>query len=169
LEGSKALPGTNQEITVITTSPYGAHDRRGWLPMDAEEPEATTFCCFFRSMESRADQLDRLRALATEPPVAEEAQADVTEDLAGDYIRSQRVGDAGAALEAAVRWWVKVKRRGYHAYSLKVGYGPYRTSCVIAFEELEPADIRFNFDRATEVLERGRSRVMDFFGFPGPG
>jgi hypothetical protein len=162
------LPGTHQEVVVITTSPYGAHDRRGWLPMEAVEPEACTFCCFFREMETRTEFLDRLRAVVTAPPIAEEQKVAVTEDLAGDYIRSQRVGDPAAAVEAAVRWWVTVMRRGYHAYSLKVGYGPFRTSCVISFEELEPTDIRYNFDRATEVLERGRSRVMDFFGFPGP-
>ena len=130
-------------------------------------PQDLLFVAFFKTAELRSELLDQLRQLAKAPlPLDASAEA-VEAELKQQYAEKWEDGDTSEALVTAVRWWTQIKRKPYHAYSLKAGVGPYVTSCLVAFDEPDTETMRFNLARALDVLERERNRVMDFFGWEG--
>lgn len=161
-----------QDLLIVITSPPQMEDSIDTSPFDADAPDDLVFFCFFRQIEQRTEFLRRMRATADEAVTdaitrADSEGSDVNEAFATEYTRLLREGEAGEALFAAGRWWVGVMRRGYHAYSLKIGFAPYQTSCIISFRELDTPTIRRNLARALQFMEREKSRVLDFFGFGG--
>jgi len=154
-------------MLIVITSPAGVDDPRDFSPFDAERPEDLVFCCFFKTLEQRAEFLNRTRATATSSFIPEGERAAQNDALPEAYARLYREGEAGEAFLTTIRWWTGVMRRGYHAYSLKIGFAPYRTSCVISFRELDTNTIRHNLARALQFLEREKSRILDFFGLGG--
>lgn len=159
-------PG-QQDVLIVITSPTGVADPRTFSPFDAPHPDELVFCCFFRTLEQRADFLKRTREIAATSLVPEEERAARNESLAEEYVRLHHEGKSGDAFLAAIRWWTGVMRRGYHAYSLKIGFAPYRTSCIVAFREMDTDALRHNLARALQFLEREKTRVLDFFGLGG--
>jgi hypothetical protein len=156
-------PG-QQDVLLVITSPFGVEDPRGFSPFDAEHPDELVFCCFFKELEQRTGFLDRLRAIAAAPLDADADRAALNDSMAEQYTRLYREGQAGEAFFVAVRWWYSVMRRAYHVYRLKIGFAPYRTSCLVAFRELDPDDLQVNLARALQFMEREKSRVLGFFG-----
>jgi hypothetical protein len=161
------VPQEAADIRVIITSPASATHDDSFSPIYFLDPEVTLFVAFCKTTEMRADLLERLREAAKAPGSLEEERETVERGLDEQYRDQWRAGETDEALVTAVRWWTQVKRQPYHAYSLKAGVGPYRTSCLVAFEEPDAMTMRFNLARALDVLERERTRVMDFFGWDG--
>jgi len=158
-------PG-KQDVLIVITSPRNIEDPRGFSPFDAVYPDELVFCCFFKEPEQRAEFLARVKREAGSPPDEVEPERK-REELAREYVRLYAEGQADEAFYAAIRWWSVVKRRSYHAYSLKIGFAPYRSSCIIAFDEMEADTMKMNLARAMQFMEREKSRVLDFFGLTG--
>jgi hypothetical protein len=160
-------PSGQQQLLIVITSPIGVQDPAESTPFDAMEPDELVFCCFFRELEQRAEFLGHIRAIAAERhPPGLDRQARASE-LVAEYRRQYAAGESGEALLTAIRWRASVQQRGYHIYSLKVGFAPYRTSCVVSFAELDADAIRQNLAHALRLMERERSRVLGFFGLEG--
>ena len=161
------MPSEVADIRVLITSPANATHSDNYSPLEDPNPENLLFVAFFKTLELRSELLDRLRQLAKAGLQADASVGDIEGGLKREYVEKWEDGDTSEALVIAVRWWTQVKRKPYHAYSLKPGVGPYVTSCLVAFEEPDTDTMRFNLARALDVLERERSRVMDFFGWDG--
>ena len=155
------------DIRVIVTSPASATHDRSFSPVALPAPEELLFVAFCKTPEMRTELLQQLKASAALQPVAEPDRAAAERTLDADFREQWAEGETSDALVTAVRWWTQLKRKPYHAYSLKAGVGPYRTSCLVAFVEPDTVTMRFNLARALDVLERERTRVMDFFGWDG--
>ena len=153
-----------RDVRIFTTNPRDLAS-----PFDARHPEDIVFCCFFRELEQRAAFLKQTRFIAGTPLTVEADTQTLTEQLADEYRALQSAGNAQEAVYTAVRWWSGILRRGYHTYSLKIGFAPYRTSCILSFQELDTDSIRYNLSRALQMLEQDKGRVIDFFGFGGSG
>lgn len=160
-------PAGTPDSRVVVTQPLEASESPDYSPFEATEPGELVFCCFFRTEEQRTAFLDRLRSIAREKPPAEDEQARLQSELETEYDRSRSAGDTEAAFFYVVRWWVNVRRQVYHAYSLRIAAGPYRTSALVAFEEQEGQSIRYNMALAVDALEEEKTRIMDFFGLQG--
>lgn len=153
-----------RDVRIYTTNPRDLNS-----PFDARHPEDIVFCCFFRELEQRAEFLKQTRFIAGTPLTVDADTQTLTEQLADEYRALQSSGNEQEAVYTAVRWWSGILRRGYHTYSLKIGFAPYRTSCILSFQELDADSIRYNLSRALQMLERDKGRVLDFFGFGGSG
>src|SRR5262245_12313948 len=129
-------PG-RQDVLIVITSPAEVEDPGDFTPFDAEQPDDLVFCCFFKELEQRAEFLKRLRDIAARPPAPDEDPAELNAALRREYERLHAEGESGEAFFAAVHWWIGAMRRGYHSYSLKLGFAPYRTSCIVSFRELD--------------------------------
>ena len=156
-----------RDLLVLPTSPFGIDFRVS--PFDLDVPEELVYCCLFRSLDGRSDFLARLKAVAGEPMVAREDLQAIRDELVDEYLKLSAAGLAAEAFFTVARWWVAVKRRTYHSYSLRIGAGPYRTSCVISFRPLAPQMIRNAFETATYTLAQEKEHVLDSFGFAGLG
>ncbi len=152
-----------RDLVVIPTSPFGIDSHVS--PFDLDAPEELVFCCLFRSVEDRTDFLARLKTIAREPLDSSDDIQEVRDALEREYL--QAIGSAGEAFFAVARWWIAAKRHTYHSYSLRIGAGPYRTSCVISFRPLSPQMIRNAFETAASTLIVEKARVLDSFGFAG--
>jgi len=161
------VPQETADIRVLITSPASATHDSDFTPMAHVYPNEILFVAFFKTAELRADLLARLREAAKEPIAAEGDREAAAVDIGREFTTQWKAGNTAEALVIAVRWWSNVKRLPYHAYSLKAGVGPYVTSCLVAFDAPDTVTMRFNLARAVDVLERERSRVMDFFGWEG--
>lgn len=155
---------SQRPMRMVILSASGVEDPQGFSPFASSRPETLAFCCFFSSEEERAALLRRLRAIAGEPPPPETDREARALSLAEEYARHQSQGETEAALGTIIRWWSGLRRRSYHAYSLRQGIGPYRTSCLIALGELDGDTVRYAVMQALEVMNLERSRVLDFFG-----
>lgn len=155
------------DVRIVLTGPADAEDSRGSSPFDAAHPDDLVFCCFFKTLEERTEFLDRLRAIAARSPDQDADRAALNTALAAEYVRLQREGDSGEAFFTVVRWWIGAMRCGYHVYSLKVGFAPYATSCIVSFRALETETLRRHATRAIKFLEREKSRILDAFGLTG--
>jgi hypothetical protein len=153
----------NPDIRIIITGAFGVETLNDFSPADEEELEEKVFCCFFRTLDQRTAFLDQLRAIAAEsaqPQLGTLPPSSFAEAI--EHIRSG--ADEMEVLLAAVRWWVIVKRKTYHAYRLKAEFMPYNTSCAVSFAELDPNTLRLSVLRSLQVLEEEKSRIVDFFG-----
>ena len=139
-------------------------ETRRFQPLDADEPDEILFACFFHDDDERAALLGHLRDVSVAPlgAVPGALGIEVARDIEDSRLRSDAVG----LLTATVRWWTGVKRRGYHAYKLRVGVDRYRCSCVIAFRERSSSELRDAIAPAMEELEEARERVAGFFQYP---
>jgi hypothetical protein len=136
---------------------------RRFQPLDLDEPDEILFACFFHDDE-RAALLSHLRAISTLP--VEGAPGALGIEVAREIEDSRLRSDGAQLMVATVRWWTGVKRRGYHAYKLRVGVDRYRCSCVIAFRERTPSELRDAVAPAMDELEEARERVAGFFQYP---
>lgn len=161
------MPQEIADIRIVVTSPASATHDAGFSPVSFGDPEEILFVAFCKTTEMRADLLERLRATAKAAPVPEADQQATERETESEYLAHWQAGDTAEALVTAVRWWTQVRRKPYHAFSLKAGVGPYRTSCLVSFDEQDAVTMRFNLARALDLLERERTRVMDFFGWDG--
>jgi hypothetical protein len=153
------------DACVVATSPKELLN--GFTPIDLDWPDDLVFCCFFRSREERTDFLKRLRSYATIPcPTEPDAEAQISQ-LLSRYEKLRKDDESIEAFFTAAEWWVGTMRRGYHSYSLRVGVGPYRTSCVISFRELTADQIRGNLSLAVHSIEVEKDRVMNALGIGG--
>lgn len=152
------------DMVCILTQPEELHDM-GISPIGDDAPENVVFCCFFRDAEPRSDLLARLHQEAGQRPVeADETAAEVAR-LSRLYSRCWQSDRTEDALAAVIRWRTLVLRRGYHTYTLKEGYPPYRFGCIVAFEALGAAELRETLDRARAIADGERGRIMDVFGW----
>lgn len=151
------------EILIVPTSPRGLGDRLS--PFDLDNPEELVYCCLFRSPESRSELLEQLKKIALEPAVAPDDIADRRQLLETHFDRMSERGETIDAFMDGMRWWVAANRRTYHAYSLRFGVGPYRTSCVISFRPLSAEMIKAHLDMAIQSMEVEREHVMQAFRF----
>jgi hypothetical protein len=158
------VPQEIADVRVLITSPASATHDAGFSPFQYGDPDEILFVGFCKTLDLRADLLRRLREAATQ--AAGSSSVDSLE-LERQFEAEMAGGETAGALITAVRWWTQVKRKPYHAYSLKAGVGPYVTSFLVAFDEPDTLSMRFNLARAVDVLERERTRVMDFFGWEG--
>ena len=155
----------SMDACVVATSPSELGS--GYTPIELDWPDDLVFCCFFRSREERGDFLKRLRSYATIPcPTEPDVEAQI-EQLLTRYRNLEKSGNSTEAFFTAAEWWVGTMRRGYHSYSLRVGVGPYRTSCVISFRELTAEQIRGNLSLAVNSIEVEKDRVMNALGIGG--
>lgn len=161
------MPQEAADIRVVIASPASATHDDSFSPISFAEPDEVLFVAFCKTAEMRAELLERLREVAKAPPLPESEREAAAGTLDVEYRDHARAGETAEALVTAVRWWTQIRRKPYHAYSLKAGVGPYRSSCLVAFEEPDAVTMRFNLARALDVLERERTRVMDFFGWEG--
>jgi hypothetical protein len=153
-----------QDIRILLTNPIDAENPNSVSPFDIARPERLVFFCFFKQGEQRTDFLARLRHIAATAPSPDADRAALHETLSAQYARLQQQGESLEAFYVAIEWWAGAMRRGYHAYSLKIGFAPYRTSCVVAFRELETESLKRNVERALRCLEEEKGRMLDFFG-----
>lgn len=157
-------PTYQRPMRMIILSPSGVEDLQSFSPFRFSRPETLSFCCFFSSEEERAALLKRLRSIAAKLPPPEEERPKEAQRLAEEYAQLQAQGKTEEALCILIRWWSVLQRCSYHAYSLRRGIGPYRTSCLIALDELDEDVVRYACMQALEVMNLERSRVLDFFG-----
>ena len=161
------MPHEPADVRVIVTSPATATHDPGFSPVALTDPDELLFVAFCKTTEMRAELLQRLKASAGLPPIPE-PERELAEKREDETFREEwTAGETAEALVTAVRWWTQIKRKPYHAYSLKAAVGPYRTSFLVAFDEPDTVTMRFNLARALDILERERTRVMDFFGWEG--
>ena len=148
---------------IMITGALGVETLNDFAPADEEGLEEKVFCCFFRTLDQRTEFLDQLREIAAESAQPQSAMALPTSfEEAMEHIQSG--ADETEILFAAVRWWVTVRRKAYHAYRLKAEFTPYNTSCAVSFREMDPNMLRLSVLRALQVLEEEKSRIVDFFG-----
>jgi hypothetical protein len=153
------------DACVVATCPSELEG--GYTPIELDWPDDLVFCCFFRSREERTDFLKRLRSYATIPcPTENDVEAQI-EQLITRYRNLEKDSNSVEAFFTAGEWWIGTMRRGYHSYTLKVGVGPYRTSCIISFRELSADQIRRNLSRAVHSVEVEKDRVMNALGIGG--
>jgi len=152
------------EIRVFILSDERVVEPRRFEPLDLDEPDEILFGCFFHDEEDRASLLSYLRDLSVVPVGGPPGSLgmEVARDMEDSRLRS----DAAGLLDSAVRWWTGVKRRGYHAYKLRIGVDRYSCSCVIAFRERTPSELRDAITPAVEELEEAKERVAGFFQYP---
>lgn len=163
----QTLPQESVDTRVIVTSPAAATHDSAFSPMALANPTEVLFVAFCKTTEMRAELLESLRAAAKEPAIAETDREPIERELDVTFRNQWETGETAEALVTAARWWTRIKSKPYHVYSLKAAVGPYGTSCLIAFDEPDAVTMRFNLARALDVLERERTRVMDFFGWDG--
>lgn len=156
-----ALPS---DVRVYVLSNDRVIEPRRFQPLDIDEPEEIQFGCFFHDEDDRAALLGHLRDVATAP--IDGMPGALGLEVARDIEDSKLRGDASAMLVAAVRWWTGVKRRGYHAYKLRMGVDRYRCSCIIAFGERTPSELHNAIQPAMAELEEAKERVAGFFQYP---
>lgn len=159
-------PG-QQDILIVVTSPTGVENPHAFSPFEVDDPEDLVFCCFFKELDQRTEFLKRLRTIAGTPLPPDTDLETMHDQLAQEHARLLAEGASGEAFFTTIRWWTGVMRRGYHTYSLRVGFAPFRTSCIIAFRELDTAFLRMNLARGLQFLEREKQRVLDAFGLGG--
>lgn len=152
---------------VIVTSPAEIALAEDLSPFQAADPDDLVFCCFFRGPEQRTELLGSLRRLAGTPLPAGADPLGLEASLEAEYREQMATAGHAEALSAAVRWRTLLQRKGYHTYTLRVGFEPYRASCVIAFDELAPQTIHRNMEIALLRMRDRRERVLDSFGLGG--
>jgi hypothetical protein len=152
------------DVRAFVLSDEGVEDPRRFRPLQISEPEDILFGCFFHDEDERAALLAYLRETASAP--VEPAPGALAEEVARELEHYRLKGDTAGLLVETVRWWTGVKRRGYHAYKLRVGVDRYRCSCVIAFRERTPEELREAIMPAVEELEEAKERVAGFFQYP---
>lgn len=161
-------PSSGHDARVLITSPTGGDDPALYAPIEDDEEAADfVFCCFFHTTEQRAAFLARLRESAKEPPATADDRTALQSVLSDEYARQLADGRTEDALVTLARWWMRGMRRGYHAYNLKTAYAPWNASCIVSFTELDGPTMKANIARALDLLREEKSRVLDFFGFPG--
>jgi hypothetical protein len=137
----------------------------GEAPFGYDIVESPVFCCFFRDEDARSGLLAMLRTEAGGAPVAETDREDQTLAMIADYERHWQKQHYEDAIRAAIRWRTLVLQRGYHTYTLREGYPPFRYGAIITFEAVKGDELRAHLARAEEVLDDERKRTMDFFGW----
>lgn len=152
------------DVRVFMVSRDRLEVARRFQPLDVDEPEDILFTCFFHDEDERAALLGYLREVASSPKDAAPGALGI--EVAQEIEDSRLRGDASALMVATVRWWTGVKRRGYHAYKLRVGVDRYRCSAIIAFRERMPSELRDAIGPAVEEMEEARERVAGFFQYP---
>jgi hypothetical protein len=159
--GEIAMPTTASiEARIITTGPPAAADSPAFSPFAWQEPDELVFVAFLRSEEQRAAFLSTLRDTAAH--AARDGADAVT--LAEEHARLTRTGRSVDALCRVIAWRAGVLKAVFHTYNLRVAYDPYRTSCLIAFSELQALELRANVERATRAIGNDKARVLDAFG-----
>lgn len=152
------------DMLCVLTTPIELH-AGGLAPFAVAPDGPATFCCFFRDPETRTAFLNDLRKIAGGAPVAPQDADARTTCLADQYASHWRRRAPDEALASVIEWRTRVSQRGYHTYTLREGYPPYRAGCVISFEPLGTSELRAQLDRACEVLSAEQAQVMDVFGW----
>ena len=152
------------DMLCVLTTPADLH-AIGLAPFAGDPGDPVTFCCFFRDSGSRDAFLAKLRDVAATPPTVSESDEARTARLADQYTHHWRRGAPDEALTAAIEWRAHVSKRGYHTYSLREGFPPFRSGCIVTFEPLGAAELHAQFDQAVEVLSAEQGQVMDVFGW----
>ncbi len=152
------------DMLCVLTTPGELHSI-GLAPFVGAPDELVVFCCFFRESEARDAFQRTLRDAAGGTPTAPKDADARTTLLADRFARAWKQGCPDEALEAAIEWRALVSKRGYHTYSLREGFPPYRFGCIVAFDALGPSELRAQFDQACKALAAEQGQVMDVFGW----
>ena len=148
------------EVRLAITSPPGAADSPDFSPFEWPDADGLVFVVFARDEDQRAQLLRALRDAA-----AHAARDGVdAADAAARYAHAVTGRSGADALSEVVRWRAGALRAPFHTYNLRVACPPYRTCCLIAFQELATAELRANVDRALRVIENSKERMLDAFG-----
>ncbi len=156
-----------KDVLIVACTEHETVELSQILPMEDESPDVYAFFCFFRTLEDRGQFLNRLREIAGQRLQAGAHRDLLERELALEYVDSARAGRTEEAMYTMIRWRTQLQRQGYHSYNLTEGVPPYRTGCVIAFDELPSESIRRHLARALQHIRQGRERVLDAFGFGG--
>lgn len=155
------------DCVVVITNPIDQRTGRGISPFEASDADEIVLCCFFRDADQRTSVLADLRKAAGRPETGDEDAESTTSTLHAQYDALCSAGDDRNALVTLVRWRAGVLRGGYHSYSLRDGYAPFRAVALLAFRRLEDDELRYHWSIAREMLDEERLRVMDVFAW-GP-
>jgi hypothetical protein len=152
------------DVKTFILTGSGVVEPRRFQPLDEDGPEEILFGCFFHDEDDRAAVLSHLREVASTP--VEGLPGSLAIEVAMQMEDCRLRGDVAGLMLATLRWWTGIKRRGYHAYKLRMGVDRYRCSCIIGFRERSATELRDAIEPAIAELEEARERVAGFFQYP---
>lgn len=158
---------SSMNVSVVITNPARSDDADEQSPFSAVDPDDLVFAVFFREEEQRSAFLTQIKTVAGTLVDAGSDPDSAAMSLADEYRVLHAEGNGCEAMECVIKWRAGLMHQGFHVYRLKVGYPPYRTSCIISFRELDTPSIRRNLDCALHHLELEKSRMLGFFGMDG--
>jgi hypothetical protein len=152
-------------VTVCPLGVVGLAGLDGLDVFDAAVSGGVVWCVFFVDEGERAVFLDGLKRAAGGGVPALVERGVLEAGLREEFAAAAAGGDDAGALGAFVRWWVGLRGETYHVYRLRVGFGRFRTSCLISLGELDGGVVGGFVEEALGLLEGRRERVLEGFGF----